>query len=53
MKKKSEFIIIGAGPSGLAAAYELQKQKKQIDIFEKSKELGGLVRSIEFKKCIY
>ena len=53
MKKKDEFVIIGAGPSGLAAAYELQKQNKKIDIFEKSKSLGGLARSIKFKKCIF
>ena len=26
--------IIGAGPMGLAAAYELTKQGKQVDIYE-------------------
>lgn len=50
---KNKFVIIGAGPSGLAAAYELQKLKKKIEIFEKSKNLGGLARSIKFKNCIF
>jgi putative selenate reductase len=38
--------IIGGGPAGLAAAYFLAKQGIDATIFEKNKELGGLVRTV-------
>ncbi len=43
--------VIGAGPAGMTAAYELSKQlgKKvtSLHVFEKSDRVGGLSRSIE------
>ncbi|MGV3538983.1 MAG: protoporphyrinogen oxidase [Rufibacter sp.] len=39
--------IIGAGISGLALAYYLQKLGVRYDLFESSKEPGGMVRSLQ------
>ena len=38
-------IIIGAGPAGLTAAYELGKRKIRPVVFEKSGMVGGLART--------
>jgi len=38
-------IIIGAGPAGLTAAYELAKRKFRPVVFEKSGMVGGLART--------
>lgn len=42
--------IIGAGPAGLSAAYEILKQSNnyKITIFEKEENVGGLSRSFTF-----
>ncbi|MEN8226541.1 MAG: FAD-dependent oxidoreductase [Bacteroidota bacterium] len=46
-----KIAVIGAGPAGMTAAYEISKQlgKKisALDLFEKSDRVGGLSRSIE------
>ena len=42
-----KIAIIGAGPSGLAAAYELTMQGIEVDIFEISDSVGGLAKSID------
>lgn len=40
--------IIGAGPAGLSAAYELSKHNQyEVDLIEASSEVGGLCRSLE------
>lgn len=43
--------IIGAGPAGLAAAYELLSQSDEyhITIFEKDASVGGLSKTFEFE----
>lgn len=47
MKK---IIIIGAGPAGLTAAYELQKGgEKDITILEADVQVGGISRTINYK----
>lgn len=44
---KKNIIIIGAGPAGLTAAYELLKTKKyNITILEESNIIGGISRTI-------
>jgi protoporphyrinogen oxidase len=41
-------VIMGAGPAGLTAAYELMKHKVPITVVEKdSKYVGGLARTVE------
>ncbi len=48
MTKKA--IIIGAGPAGLTAAYELLKRTNIIPIvLEKSEYIGGISRTIDYK----
>ncbi|MBS7604838.1 MAG: FAD-dependent oxidoreductase [Candidatus Bathyarchaeia archaeon] len=44
-KKYDEKVaIIGAGPAGLAAAYELAKLGYPVTVFERMPELGGMMR---------
>ncbi len=45
VKNKADFIIIGAGVSGLTLAYELLKKGKTVSIFEKNSIPGGLART--------
>ena len=33
-----KFIVVGAGPAGISAGYELQKAGFEVKIFEKSSE---------------
>ncbi|MCP5027905.1 MAG: FAD-dependent oxidoreductase, partial [Actinomycetia bacterium] len=39
------FAIVGGGPAGLAAAYEVAKSGHAATIFEGEKELGGVLRT--------
>ncbi|MDX2270015.1 MAG: FAD-dependent oxidoreductase [Bryobacter sp.] len=39
--------IIGAGPAGLTAAYELAKQGIRVDVYEAAPEVGGMSKTIE------
>ena len=45
-----KIIIIGAGPAGLSAAYHL---KSGYELFEKEKEVGGLLRSRNINGFIF
>ncbi len=45
----TDVVIIGAGPAGLTAAYELSKMGKQALIFEKSSLVGGIARTETYK----
>ena len=42
--KKQKVVIIGAGPAGLTAGYELLKQSKKYDVvvLEETDEIGGI-----------
>ena len=44
-------LIIGAGPAGLTAAYELLKQSKDIEVtvFEESDSFGGISKTVNYK----
>ena len=42
--------VIGAGPAGVSASYELSKRNFEIDLHEKSDMIGGLARTIAFSK---
>ncbi len=41
--------IIGAGPAGLTAAYELLKRGYDVTIYEKSHEIGGISRTVRYE----
>ncbi len=49
MSKKA--LIIGAGPAGLTAAYELLTKGKDIEvtIFEETEEFGGISKTVNYK----
>lgn len=42
--KEKKVAIIGSGPAGLACANELNKHGFSVTVFEKEKELGGILR---------
>lgn len=43
-----KIAVIGAGPMGLACAYELLKQGYVVDLYEKGARLGGMSVAFEF-----
>jgi len=43
-----DILILGAGPAGMACAFELHKEGKSIDIIEKNSKIGGLARTLQF-----
>jgi len=45
----SETLIIGAGPAGLTAAYELQRLGLTARVFERDEQVGGISRTVEYK----
>jgi len=49
IKLKTDVVIIGAGPTGLTAAYQLNKVGKQTVVFEKGKIVGGIARTESYK----
>ncbi len=40
-----EFVVIGAGPAGLTAAYELTRQGYRPRVFESLNTVGGIART--------
>ncbi|MCC6862446.1 MAG: NAD(P)/FAD-dependent oxidoreductase [Bryobacterales bacterium] len=46
-------IIIGAGPAGLTAAYELSKNGRRSLVLEKDGVAGGLARTAEYKGYLF
>jgi len=54
LKNKKKAIIIGAGPAGLTAGFELLKtQKFTVDIIDKDDQIGGLAKTVTYKKYKY
>jgi protoporphyrinogen oxidase len=52
MKSKKQILIIGAGPAGLTAGYELvQTGLFTVTVLERDDLVGGLSKTIEYKKC--
>lgn len=47
---KKQAIIIGAGPAGITAGYELLRQSDEyeVTIFEESDEIGGISRTVKY-----
>ena len=48
--ESKKVIIIGAGPAGLTAAYELLKDEGKYDvtILEETSEIGGISRTVRY-----
>jgi len=49
LEKYCKNIIIGAGPAGLAAGYELAKNSEPVLIIEAEDGVGGLCRTFDFQ----
>ena len=45
--EKKKVAVIGAGPAGITAAYELSKKGIEVEVFEAAEEVGGLAKSID------
>ncbi|MCW2702980.1 MAG: FAD-dependent oxidoreductase [Blastococcus sp.] len=43
----SHTVVIGAGPAGLTAAYELTKARQQVTVLEADHAVGGISRTVE------
>ncbi len=51
---KKNILIIGAGPAGLTAGYELLKtQNFCVEIIEKENQIGGLAKTVDYKNYKY
>ncbi|MDB3866649.1 FAD-dependent oxidoreductase [Acidimicrobiia bacterium] len=48
-----DVVIIGAGPAGLTAGYELSKSSKKVLILEKKDQVGGLAETKVFGEYRY
>lgn len=46
---KTDVVIIGAGPTGLTAAYQLAKAGQKSLVFEKGDRVGGIARTENYK----
>jgi protoporphyrinogen oxidase len=46
--KQETVLILGAGPAGIGAAYELDKAGKPFTVIEKNDRVGGLSRTFEY-----
>jgi len=52
--KREKILIIGAGLSGLAAAYELEKLGHDVSVFEAQRRIGGRILTVrEFDENLY
>ncbi len=50
---KKKVVIIGAGPAGLTAAYELCKEGVQSVVLEKDNVVGGISRTVNYKGYLF
>lgn len=46
-------VIVGAGPAGLAAGYEMAKQNAKVVVLERMNAIGGLSRTVRHDGCRY
>jgi len=53
MNKILDYIVVGAGPSGLTFAYQALKNNKTVVILEKDSRAGGLAKSYNYKGNIF
>jgi len=51
--QQRKVVIIGAGPAGLTAAYELSKQNVPAVILEADNTVGGISRTVNYKGYLF
>lgn len=50
MEKRETIVVIGAGPAGLTAAYELaSRSNKKVIVIEADSQVGGISRTVDYK----
>jgi protoporphyrinogen oxidase len=49
----AEVVIIGAGPAGLTAAYELSKYGRSAVVLEGDQVVGGIARTVDYKGYLF
>jgi len=52
-KNNKKVVIIGAGPAGLTAAYELCKEGVESVVLEKDGVVGGISRTVNYKGYLF
>ncbi|MGH9946538.1 MAG: NAD(P)/FAD-dependent oxidoreductase [Pyrinomonadaceae bacterium] len=52
-EKKKKVVIIGAGPAGLTAAYQLCKEGVESVVLEKDEVVGGISRTVNYKGYLF
>lgn len=45
----TDVLILGAGPAGLSAAWELAEAGKRVVVLEKEPQVGGLCQTVQYK----
>ena len=46
-------VVIGAGPAGLTAAYELTKADRPVIVLEADSVVGGIARTVDYKGYLF
>jgi protoporphyrinogen oxidase len=46
-------LVIGAGPAGLTAAYELTRRGVPVIVAEQDRQVGGLARTVEYRGFLF
>src|SRR6185295_12836670 len=52
-KNQKKVVIVGAGPAGLTAAYELCKEGVESVVLEKDTVVGGISRTVNYKGYLF
>lgn len=53
MTHESDVLILGAGPAGLTAAYELSRRGVQCTVLERDSVPGGIAKTVEYKGFLF
>ena len=52
-KNTKNAVVIGAGPSGLTAAYELSEAGIKVEVLEKNELVGGIARTENYQGYLF
>ena len=50
MNDPNSILILGAGPAGMASAWELSRSEKQVTVIERAGQVGGLAKTYVFNE---